>query len=362
MARPPLLNGGAGAALGRLSRFFGESGSFATAAGLSVIWLGGVIAYSAGFFGLFESEALGPRVASALEIALFLLAALAPITFFFFGALLTHKAAEARDETAKLIASIEALRANTPSASPSISAPGTMTTMDIAAAVKDALGDEKAALSAALARLDAALAENRSLLSRIEGRESAARRDGKLTDPPAAPDAAQHALPLEPGAAAAPEQLRWDSVVRALDFPRDKSDKAGFAALRATLKDPEFAELLQAAEDVLTLFSEDGLYMEDAKTVPASVEDWRRYAAGARGAEIAAVGGVSDEKTLAKVHERMRRDIIFRDSALHFLRRFDRLIRRMTRELGADPMILEAADSRTGRAFMILARVSGAFD
>ncbi len=42
--------------------------------------------------------------------------------------------------------------------------------------------------------------------------------------------------------------------------------------------------------------------------------------------------------------------------------RFDRLIRRMTAELGEDPLILEAANSRTGRAFMLVARVTGAFD
>ncbi|MEX2518351.1 MAG: hypothetical protein WD969_03350 [Paracoccaceae bacterium] len=358
MARPPLLNGGAGAALGRVTRLVGASRPFAAAAGLSAVWLSGVIAYAAGFFGLFEGALLGTRAASALEIALFALAALAPITLFFYGALLAQKAEDVRAETTRLAGCIDALRASPGSrAEPPPASPA----VNIGEAVKAALGEERAALSAALLRLDAALAENQAILSRIEGRESAARRDGKLANPAAPTDAAQHALPLEPDAAA-PEQLRWDSVVRALDFPRDKTDKTGFAALRATLKDPEFAELLQAAEDVLTLFSEDGFYMEDVQATAASLDDWRRYAAGARGAEIAAIGGVRDESTLAKARERMRRDIIFRDSSLHFLRRFDRLIRRMTQELGTDPMILEAADSRTGRAFMILARVSGAFD
>jgi hypothetical protein len=47
---------------------------------------------------------------------------------------------------------------------------------------------------------------------------------------------------------------------------------------------------------------------------------------------------------------------------MHFLRRFDRLIVRMFTELGEDAMVLEVADSRTGRAFMVAAQVMGVFD
>ena len=53
---------------------------------------------------------------------------------------------------------------------------------------------------------------------------------------------------------------------------------------------------------------------------------------------------------------------MFRDTALHFLRRYDALIARMAKELGEDQMIAEMGDTRTGRAFMLIARVSGAFD
>ena len=87
-----------------------------------------------------------------------------------------------------------------------------------------------------------------------------------------------------------------------------------------------------------------------------------RYAEGARGAEVSALGGVSDEVAVAVARGRLKRDAVFRDTALHFLRRFDALMARMARELGEDQMIAEIGDTRTGRAFMLIARVSGAFE
>lgn len=339
-----------------IARAFGESRAFAVAAALSAIWLLGVLAYAAGFFGLFDDAG---RPASALEIAFFFLAALAPLALIAFGAFLWNEAEAMRREARAISAALGAHPAAPRPAAPE--GAGTLS------AIHAAQAETRAALQATQQRLEAleaTLAALKGALQRAEPRaESPARREAKTTAPaPApAPDRAQPPLPMMP--APEPQQgVRWASVARALDFPHDKNDRAGFAALRETLKEREFAELLQAAEDVLTLFAGDGLYMEDLTPASATLEQWVAYIGGARGADVGAVGGIADEDVLAKVRTRMRGDVIFRDSALHFLRRFDRLLGRMARELGPDPLIMEAANSRTGRAFMIVARVTGAFD
>ncbi|MEM7545122.1 MAG: hypothetical protein AAF367_06255 [Pseudomonadota bacterium] len=346
----------------QVRRLMASNSAFVAASILSVIWLGGVIAYAAGFFGFFEAALLTPRRASALEIALFFLAALAPITLFFYGALLAYKAEEIRVETARLSSAIDALRvAVLPRSVPA--APELADALTKAA--RSTLAEEKAALSAALSQIDGALAETQSMMDRIEGRESEARRIAKRTGQAQRADREQPALPFGTDtdvARANHAGIPWDSVVQALDFPRDASDKQGFETLRNVVTDREFAELLQAAEDALTLLAEDGLYMEDLEPEIAPLELWMEYAEGTRGRRMSPIGGVTDEVALAITRGRLRNDSVFRDAALHFLRRFDRLLERMMRELGRDAMILDVANTRTGRAFMVIARITGVFD
>jgi hypothetical protein len=154
----------------------------------------------------------------------------------------------------------------------------------------------------------------------------------------------------------------WAQIARALDFPRDQSDAEGFAALRAAVADPQVAQLLQAAEDVLTLLAADGLHMEDLSPRETRLEDWRAYAEGARGAKAAAIAAIEDPDIVGRVRARVKRDAIFRDACLVFARRWATLVQRLFRELGEDPAMLALADSRSGRAFMLTARAMGAFD
>jgi hypothetical protein len=196
---------------------------------------------------------------------------------------------------------------------------------------------------------------------RPEPRRSVAPRATEPARAPAPVD--QPALPFsETKEREAAALIPWSDVVRALDFPRDANDAAGFAALRSALRDPEAQRLLQAAEDVLTILASAGLHMEDVKPDPAALETWVAYAEGARGARVSAIGGVRDEAALRAAQERLRADPIFRDAALVFIRRWNQFLARVAKELGADETLLDLADTRTGRAFMLTARALGAFD
>ncbi|MEM7269426.1 MAG: hypothetical protein AAF401_09245 [Pseudomonadota bacterium] len=329
---------------------------------LSVIWLACLVAYAAGFFGLLSEDVLAPRPAAALEIALFALAAVAPVAFFFYGALLSQKAEEIRAETARLSSAIDALRHSVaPRAMPAANELADALTV----AARTTLAEEKAALAAGLSRLDGALAETQTMMDTLHQRESEAKRAAKKTAPKnEAADADQPVLPFGGDTEIAPVggEIAWVDVVRALNFPNDENDEPGFAALRRVVTDRDFADLLQAAEDVLSLLSEEGLYMEDVHPEIAPALTWRNYAQGARGKEVETIGGVVDEVALALARSKMRTDPVFRDTSLHFLRRFDKLIERVFGELGEDPLMLEIADTRTGRAFMVIARVMGVFD
>jgi len=185
--------------------------------------------------------------------------------------------------------------------------------------------------------------------------------------PVAAPAAAsdpmlgQAVLALDGPAQAPSEPLSNADFVTALNFPKTPDDAEGFRALRRALKDRRTGEVIQAAEDVLTLLSQDGIYMDDLTPDRARPEVWRKFGSGDRGRTIAALGGVRDRSSLALSAGRMKQDPVFRDAVHHFLRRFDQAFTDFA-DRASDAEIAALADTRTARAFMLLGRVTGTFD
>jgi hypothetical protein len=155
--------------------------------------------------------------------------------------------------------------------------------------------------------------------------------------------------------------LSVEDFIRAMNFPDGPEDKEGFRALRAALENRDVAKLIRAAQDILTLLSQDGIYMDDLKHDPARPEIWRRFARGERGRAVTALGGVRDRAALALTSGRLREDAVFRDAVHHFLRAFDRCLGEFERSAD-EPDLVNLGATRTARAFMLLGRVMGAFD
>ncbi len=155
--------------------------------------------------------------------------------------------------------------------------------------------------------------------------------------------------------------LPTDIFIRALNFPETQDDAKGFDALRKALKDRKAAQLVQASQDVLTLLSQEGIYMDDLRPDMARPEIWRQFAKGERGRAVAALGGIRDRSSLALTAARMKQDPIFRDAAHHFLRRFDHMIADFEPD-ATDADLSALGETRTARAFMLVGRVAGTFD
>jgi len=198
------------------------------------------------------------------------------------------------------------------------------------------------------------------------------RRDVALTVPSADRKAALAAPKTELGAeqpglalGSPAEDLRAPlsvaDFIRALQFPETPDDKEGFRSLRLALEDRTVAKLIRAAQDVLTLLSQDGIYMDDLTPDLSRPELWRRFAAGERGRSIAALGGIRDRASLTLTAARMKADPVFRDAAHHFLRSFDKTFAAFEPN-ATDAELADLSDTRTARAFMLLGRVTGTFD
>ena len=75
---------------------------------------------------------------------------------------------------------------------------------------------------------------------------------------------------------------------------------------------------------------------------------------------MAAVGGIRDDRALEAARALTKSDPIFRDTALFFQRRFDVVLSEFA-AASSDARIAELAVTRSGRAFMLLGRLSGSF-
>ncbi len=179
--------------------------------------------------------------------------------------------------------------------------------------------------------------------------------------PPQATADGQTLLALDPPAEVKADPVPMAEVILALNFPDDADDTAAITALQRALQDRDLAKLIRAAQDVLTLLGQDGIYMDNLQPDRARPEVWRRFAGGERGRGIAALGGIRDRETLAGITAKMRQDPVFRDAAHHFLRSFDRSFSAFA-ETADDAAISALAETRTARAFMLIGRVMGTFD
>ena len=112
---------------------------------------------------------------------------------------------------------------------------------------------------------------------------------------------------------------------------------------------------------MLTLLSQNGVYMDDLEVEPAPPSVWRRFAGGVRGPGVGALAGVDDASALELADARMVRDTIFRDAAQHFLRQFDLALQGFVAR-ATDEEIAMLSHTRTAYAFMIVAKVAGVFD
>ncbi|MBV7394709.1 hypothetical protein [Mameliella sediminis] len=312
----------------------GVTGIEIAAAAVSVVW----VLLSGWYFLGLPAEEGGP-----LRFLLALMVIVMPVALIWVAALAIRAARVMRAESQRLQAAIDAIRQSYVSQAQSGRNQPPHPT------VIKRLDD----LASAQKNVEATLAMLAGI--RQGGHPSA------LPAPETAEGEHQPALSLGTPAEALQPPLSNADYIRALHFPETAEDEEGFAALRRALKDRGTAKLIQAAQDVLTLLSQDSIYMDDLRPDLARPEVWRAFAQGERGRAIASLGGIRDRSSLALAAGRMKQDPIFRDAAHHFLRRFDTSFSAFEPN-ASDEEISGFAMTRTARAFMLLGRVAGTFD
>lgn len=304
---------------------------------LSVIWIGAMSL----FFVFADTSETGGQFDSFI-LVMTILAIFMPVAVIWIGAVAARSTRIMREESARLQAAIDAMRHTY-----------VVQARNLGSGAQPTVERKLDEIAKAQKQTESAI------VTFASSRESAPR-----PAPPAAPEAdteGQTALALGTTAEDLSPPLSNADFIRALNFPETQDDSEGFNALRRALKNRQTAKLVQAAQDVLTLLSQDGIYMDDLRPDRARPEIWRKFAAGERGRAVASLGGVRDRSSLALSAGRMRQDSIFRDTMHHFLRQFDKTFVAFE-STATDPEIAALSDTRTARAFMLLGRVAGTFD
>ena len=156
------------------------------------------------------------------------------------------------------------------------------------------------------------------------------------------------------------DTLDWDLLLRALHFPNDKSDSMGFEALKTARKNAKMDQLLSASKDFLSFLAQEGIYLDDIEIDPPPINAWFEFLENDRTTLIKKLSSLNIEKLLPNLKAKMKSDIVFRDATLIFISRFDSFIREQLRNAN-EPQIFNLAFTRTGKAFIVAGKISGAF-
>ncbi|KMW58306.1 hypothetical protein AIOL_003278 [Candidatus Rhodobacter oscarellae] len=307
------------------------------AVAVSILWMAGVGAF-------FLLTANSERPLDSLRFVMTLMAIFLPVALIWVAVTAARASQVMRDESARLQAAIDAMRQSYVQA------------LQSSQGVKPSVERKLDEIAAAQRKTAHTIATFTSIRPEVEPSAVSAPAIAETPDP-------EEQGKLELGTSveemtAAPVNV--SDFVKALNFPENAEDRDGFRALRRALQDRQTAELVRYSQDVLTMLSQDGIYMDDLRPDRARPEIWRKFAQGERGRAIAGLGGVRDRSCLALTAARMREDPVFRDATHHFLRRFDKTFAAF--EAGAtDADVAALSDTRTARAFMLLGRVTGTF-
>ncbi len=244
---------------------------------LSAVWLVGCVVFFLVMGGGGDAETPGLVADPPLRLVMTALAIFMPVAIIWVAAAATRSARIMREESARLQAAIDAMR-------------HTYLQQQQSGGVKPSQVERKLdEIAHAQKQTESAIATFTSIRP---GEVPQVSTGSAIASDVSTVDAGdQVALPplgTPPAEALSQPPLPMGDFIRAMHFPENAEDAEGFRALRRALQDRQVAGLVQAAQDVLTLMSQDGIYMDDLRPDMARPpEVWRKFAEGDRGRAIA---------------------------------------------------------------------------
>lgn len=156
-----------------------------------------------------------------------------------------------------------------------------------------------------------------------------------------------------------PKPLDWGKVALGLNFPVSEEDSEAEEALYEVSIDHQIGALIQASEDMLAALVDLRLYMEDHAPRVAPSEVWRNWLDGRVSLEDPPVIEIGPQEALNRVRDLIDHDPAVERLAVSFAGRFEDLVRRALDESSEPDIVARLADTRTGRAYAMVACAGG---
>lgn len=150
--------------------------------------------------------------------------------------------------------------------------------------------------------------------------------------------------------------IDWKKFTRAANFPESEDDIETLDALYDVLTDPEAASLLQCAEDTLASLADIDLYMEDFIPRLVPVTAWRGHLDGTGGE---AIDGIDAPVEQTRIRAKLNADKGFEHLCAKFMDRYEDMGRRLMAETDDQKLIVDLSNTRTGRAYLMIADAAG---
>jgi len=150
--------------------------------------------------------------------------------------------------------------------------------------------------------------------------------------------------------------IDWKKFTRAANFPESEEDIETLDALYDVLTDPEAASLLQCAEDTLASLADIDLYMEDFTPSLVSVSAWQGHLDGSGSG---AIDGIKASVEQSRIRAKLGSDKGFEHLSTKFMDRYEDMCRRLMNEAEDQRLIVDLSNTRTGRAYLMIAEPAG---
>lgn len=321
---------------------------------LTTIWGAACVAYVIAFPNMMVGVSENP-----ISLVIIALTAFVPIVLIWFVALLADAMDSLKFEASSLRSEMANMQASSDSNLP-VPVPQP-THMEIS---QDSWIKEQLTQITTLAKQTEGQVADIALKTSQKRRKSDANRNAPALPIGVSPDARdlnQPALPLTGPTHAEGAPITVQEFLKALNFPDSPEDREGFRVMRRAKEVRTLSQLLTTCQSLLSMLSQDGIYMDDLKPDPTDPEIWRRYAQGERNASTTTLGAIRDRSALALARNRMRVDTDFRATVHSYLVQFLDTLSHFEPN-AEDTELLELADTRSGKAFMLLGRLVGTFD